>query len=290
VFAVAGVAGIGVPVQVEDRRDEFMPQTYRRATIAAALALVAGATFVPSSGAEATAQPAGTQPFIVGGSEASVADHPYAVFLSDNRGNQFCGGVLVTSRSVATAAHCALAVERGDLRVVAGRDDKRTDDGTTVGVDEVWVAPGYQEPSSGNDLAVLTLGDRVPYPAATVADTEDSELYAAGTMATVLGWGRTSAGGARSNTLRSAQVPVVSDSGCSQAYSSYDSKTMLCAGYPEGGVDACQGDSGGPLIVGATVIGIVSWGEGCAQAGKPGVYTRVSSYAEQIDDHSRAYR
>lgn len=266
-----------------------MPQTYRRATIAAALALVVGATFVPSSGAE-TAQPAGTQPFIVGGSEASVADHPYAVFLSDNGGNQFCGGVLVTSRAVATAAHCALAVQRGDLRVVAGRDDKRTNDGTTVGVDEIWVAPGYEKPSTGNDLAVLTLGASVSYPAATVADSDDRELYATGTMATVLGWGRTSAGGARSDTLRSAQVPVVSDSDCSAAYDSYDSKTMLCAGYPEGGVDACQGDSGGPLMVGDTIIGIVSWGEGCAQAGKPGVYTRVSSYADQIDDHSRSYR
>lgn len=267
-----------------------MPQKYRRATILAALALVAGATFVPSAGAAATAQPAGNQPFIVGGSEASLADHPYAVFLSDSGGTQFCGGVLVAARSVATAAHCALALQRDDLRVVAGREDKRSNEGRVVGVEEVWIAPGYEQPSSGNDLAVLTLRNRVPFPSATVADADDSELYATGTMATVLGWGRTSAGGARSNTLRSAQVPVVSDSDCAEAYSSYDSTTMLCAGYPEGGVDACQGDSGGPLMVGNTVIGIVSWGEGCAQAGKPGVYTRVSNYADEIADHSRAYR
>jgi secreted trypsin-like serine protease len=98
----------------------------------------------------------------------------------------------------------------------------------------------------------------------------------------VLGWGRTADGGARSQSLRSAQVPVVSDSSCSTSYSNYDAKSMVCAGYPDGGVDACQGDSGGPLVVGDTLIGIVSWGEGCAEAGKPGVYARVSSYADDI--------
>ncbi|SFA89056.1 Trypsin [Amycolatopsis marina] len=259
-----------------------MPLRFRRAALAGALALVAGATFVPSAGADAATPRAAAQPFIVGGEEASLADHPYAVFLADGGGNQYCGGVLVGSRSVATAAHCALAVRRTDLKVVAGREDKRSRDGWVVGVRDVWIAPGYKEPSGGNDLAVLTLRDRVPYRSAKVADAGDAGLYAAGTKATVIGWGRTSAGGARSNTVRRAQVPVVSDSDCGKAFRSYDAKTMLCAGYPEGGVDACQGDSGGPLMVGNTVIGIVSWGEGCAEAGKPGVYTRVSSYAEQI--------
>ena len=263
-----------------------MPQRYRRAPIAAAVALVAAAAFVPSAGADVATPRAGAQPNIVGGEEASLADHPYAVFLTDGGGHQYCGGVLVGSRSVATAAHCALAVRRADLRVVAGREDKRSRDGWEVSVRDVWIAPGYQEPSAGNDLAVLTLRDRVPYRPATVADADDSELYAAGTKATVIGWGRMSAGGARSNTVRSAQVPVVSDSDCGKAFRSYDATTMLCAGYPEGGVDACQGDSGGPLMVGSRVIGIVSWGEGCAEAGKPGVYTRVSTYADQIREQT----
>jgi secreted trypsin-like serine protease len=75
---------------------------------------------------------------------------------------------------------------------------------------------------------------------------------------------------------------LVTDQSCTETYANYDAKGMVCAGYPQGGTDACQGDSGGPLVVGDTLIGIVSWGDGCAKAGRPGVYTRVSTYAADI--------
>ncbi len=244
-----------------------------------AAALLAGAMFVPAASA---AQSGGTQPYIVGGGEVSIADHPYAAYLVDRRGNQFCGAVIVAPDAALTAAHCALAVRRSELGVVAGRQDKRGSGGTEAGVRRVWTAPDYEEPSSGNDIAVLSLDDQVPYRAARMAGTDDRSLYAPGTMATVLGWGRTSDGGPKADSLRGAQVPLVDDKTCAGAYGSYDPRTMVCAGYPEGGVDACQGDSGGPLMVGDTLIGIVSWGQGCAEAGKPGVYTRVSSFFEDV--------
>jgi secreted trypsin-like serine protease len=62
---------------------------------------------------------------------------------------------------------------------------------------------------------------------------------------------------------------------------------MVCAGYAEGGIDARQGDSGGPLVVGDTLIGIVSFGDGCGKAGKPGVYTRVSAYTDDIEAQAK---
>ncbi|MDQ0376681.1 serine protease [Amycolatopsis thermophila] len=250
-----------------DRRFRFA----LAAVIAAAASVPVVAAAMPSTSA---------RPDIVGGTEASVRDYPYAVFLTDKSGNQFCGGVIVSPTAVATAAHCAKAVARTDLRVVAGRQDKRTNDGKVVSVRDVWIPSSFSDPGKGDDVAVLKLSQSLPYR--TVNLPGDDSLYAEGTKATVLGWGRTADGGARSDVLRSAVVPVVSDDGCRSSYSNYDSRSMVCAGYPQGEIDACQGDSGGPLVVGDTLIGIVSWGDGCARPGKPGVYTRVITYADEI--------
>jgi secreted trypsin-like serine protease len=60
---------------------------------------------------------------------------------------------------------------------------------------------------------------------------------------------------------------------------------MVCAGVDGGGRDACQGDSGGPLVVAGRLVGLVSWGNGCALAGYPGVYTRVSAMADLVAEH-----
>lgn len=266
-----------------------MPVKFRRSLLFASGALLAvAAVAVPVVVGTAVAGPASAnQPRIVGGEKASLSEHPYAVYLTDAGGNQFCGAVIVSSTSVATAAHCAKAVAKQDIRVVAGREDKRTGDGQVLGVSKVWVAQGYSDPTKGGDVAVLTVRGQLDYRPAKLPESGDAGLYAKGTQATVLGWGRIADGGARSDYLRSADVPVVSDSECRTDYDVYDQRTMVCAGYAEGGVDACQGDSGGPLVVGDTLIGIVSFGDGCAKANRPGVYTRVSTYANDIEAQAR---
>jgi secreted trypsin-like serine protease len=91
----------------------------------------------------------------------------------------------------------------------------------------------------------------------------------------------TSEGGSQPDRLQEAQVPITTDSYCAGAYSDFDPRTMVCAGFPQGGVDTCQGDSGGPMFgrsgAGALrVVGTTSFGEGCARPGKPGVYGRVA--------------
>jgi secreted trypsin-like serine protease len=246
--------------------------------------LVAIAALLPWA---ASAEPdSGVRTSIVGGNQASLKDHPYAVYLTDSSGNQFCGAVLINSSAVATAAHCAKAMSSSEMRVVAGREDKRTSDGVVVPVSGVWVQPEFKDPSAGNDIAVLKLAKSVPYQAVRLPKANDSSLYAAGTDATVLGWGRLAADGARSDYLRSATVPIVSNQGCAQTFSNYDAESMVCAGVPAGGVDACQGDSGGPLVVNGTLVGIVSYGEGCGEPNKPGVYARVSSFVSDLKSHS----
>jgi hypothetical protein len=121
-------------------------------------------------------------------------------------------------------------------------------------------------------------------------------------MATVSGWGDTRAESSNSHgedgsyprDLRSAQIPLVGQSLCAGDYSDPFSSQpitarMLCAGSPSGGRDSCFGDSGGPMVVDRllppappadyVLAGLVSFGEGCAQAGSPGVYARIANPA-----------
>jgi secreted trypsin-like serine protease len=245
--------------------------------------IVALMAFLPGTAAAETKYSAR----IVGGDEASIADYPYAVYLTDSGGSQFCGGALIGRSAVVTAAHCAAAMSKSSIRVVAGREDEQTEAGVVARVSSVWTAPGFVEPERGDDIAVLKLDRDLPYRPAKLPNGNDTALYAAGTNATVLGWGRTTEGGARSTVLRKATVPIIDNAGCSAGYDSYNADSMLCAGLPQGGTDACQGDSGGPLVVDGTLIGVVSWGEGCAEPGKPGVYARVSTYADDLRAQSR---
>jgi hypothetical protein len=97
-------------------------------------------------------------------------------------------------------------------------------------------------------------------------------------MATTMGWGATSSGGWSSNVLLEVDVPI--DNSCGNYSNSEITNNMVCAGDNNGGEDSCQGDSGGPLIMTNDegeyeLIGIVSWGYGCAEAGYPGVYSRI---------------
>lgn len=221
---------------------------------------------------------------VVGGERVSIDEHPWVVYLTDSGGNQFCGGTLVSSNKVVTAAHCAVGRTTRNIRVVAGREDRKSEAGRVARVSGIWIHPRYVTADQGEDVAVLTLRDEVEYEPLPLAGPSDEDLYQAGAEGVVLGWGRTSEQGAVSRYLLGATVPVMADDDCSDAYVQYDETAMTCAGYPEGGVDTCQGDSGGPFVVGGKLIGITSWGEGCAREGKPGVYTNVAAYAEAIEE------
>jgi trypsin len=220
---------------------------------------------------------------IVGGTRASIADHPYAVYLTTTDGFQFCGGTLVDDNKVITAAHCTAGKDPADLMVVAGREDKESGAGTTSAVRTIWVHPQFTDVRSGADVSVLTLVERLTYEPLPLPGKDDTALYAAGQPGVILGWGRVAADGQPSRYLLAASVPLMTDPDCLKSYSAYKSAAMVCAGVPQGGVDSCQGDSGGPLVVAGRLAGITSWGEGCAAPGKPGVYTRVAMYLDVLE-------
>lgn len=147
--------------------------------------------------------------------------------------------------------------------------------GEDVPVSSATVSPKYLL-VDGNDVTILKLSQNSTKAPTKVAGAGERGLWTAGTAATIAGFGTTSEGGDAPATLQKAQVPITTDAYCGSAYSNFDPATMVCAGYPEGGVDTCQGDSGGPLFSGGRVVGATSFGEGCARPGKPGVYARVA--------------
>lgn len=229
-----------------------------------------------------------TQARIVGGTEATTAEAPWAVAVTDDRGRQFCGGALVAPVKVVTAAHCVVDEVTGtqrapqELRAIAGRTDLRTDEGVVADVQAVWVHPNFRGYTSGDDVAVLTLNAPLPQRPVPLVDPGDTEHYRPGTVGRVYGWGRTSESGWPSEGLRAVDVPITTDEACRGAYADYDPQSMFCAGYPEGGRDACTGDSGGPIVADNRLIGVVSYGTGCGRPNTPGVYTRLSRYADEL--------
>ncbi|MGX1134124.1 secreted trypsin-like serine protease [Streptomyces glaucescens] len=250
----------------------------RKAAVAVAATAAAAATAL----AGAPSAVAAPQP-IVGGTTTTTSAYPFMMQITDASQNQFCGGTLVSPTKVVTAAHCMVGESTGSVRVVGGRTYLNGTNGTVARVSRIWIHPNYTTATRGEDVAVLTLSTSMPYTTAKYVSSTDTSVYTAGTTARVLGWGTTSQSGSSSNQLRTATVPIVSNSSCSGSYGSdYVASEMVCAGYPSGGVDTCQGDSGGPLLVGGVLAGITSWGEGCAQAGYPGVYTRLTTFSSLV--------
>ena len=223
---------------------------------------------------------------VVGGRDA--APGAYAAVAEITFGSSFlCTGTLIAPRWVLTAGHCG-SVTGGavaspaawpaaliDVRIGAVTPGA----GERVPVRRVVVQPNYLL-NAGYDIALLELSSASTKTPARVVGAGGAGLWAPGTLEAIVGFGTTSEGGDAADTLQEAQVPIISDAYCADAYDDFDVTSMVCAGFPEGGVDTCQGDSGGPMFsrdaAGTLkVVGATSFGEGCARPGKPGVYARV---------------
>lgn len=228
---------------------------------------------------------------IVGGTEASVGEFPFIVSLQVNGFGHFCGGSLIKKNWVLTAAHCV-----GDPidKVVIGMHNlKDTTNVETLTVKRVIPHPQYNEGTTDYDFALLELASNSVYEPITLNTAEiDVPVSGDAFVATVAGWGVTKENSySLPDLLQKVDVPLVSQASCNASYVGHITDRMLCAGYDVGGKDSCQGDSGGPLIANSVdnhkyLIGVVSWGEGCAVAGHPGIYSKVSAAASWIAENA----
>jgi len=237
---------------------------------------------------------------IVGGEEATENQLPWQCMIQWSDGSYYgCGATIISCDPVIiiSAAHCFQGAE-------AQPNGKKVACGAwkTTGVDsneeslsivEIINHPQYVDGTEVNDISVLKVSGSFNcaqgkiWPACLPSTNKYAYVGWADTITS--GWGTTSSGGSLASTLRYVKVPPVADDTCFAAFSGQslqpDASTMVCAGPVEGGKDACQGDSGGPLVTKATgvddgysLIGIVSWGIGCAAPGLYGVYAEFSQY------------
>jgi trypsin len=294
----------------------------------AVLAAVSAALLLPAT---AAADGGDFELQVVGGYPVSAAQFPWQAAVARAGGGsafnrQFCGGSLITPSVVLTAAHCVEDTDPDCIATCATspicvENPPGSGDGTCrIDPEEVEVilgqttlstapaaselavidvafqgdsaeTPAYNPSTLENDIGYLVLQNPSAQGQIKLAAATETGLWQPGVFADISGWGTTSSGGSKSDSLRGGSVPIVTDQSCEGSYpappAEFHADSMVCAGYMEGGVDTCQGDSGGPLQSpllggGYRLIGITSWGIGCAEPNRPGVYTRLFDDALRI--------
>ncbi|KAM7348188.1 trypsin delta/gamma-like protein CG30031 [Cochliomyia hominivorax] len=246
------------------------------------------------------------EPRIVGGIPISIDSAPWQVSVrlialeeqSYGSGN-ICGGSVISQRVILTGAHCVANEQyspvtyrtASEFTLVMGSTYLTTTSYYTLQYDvlQIIINENFNINTLANDIALFLINGYIPWNWPTVMAIPLNTLpIANGTICTVSGWGSTG-NNYVSNVLMEATVPIVGLDTCETNYGNL-SAGMLCAGYMQtGGIDACQGDSGGPLVCSNFLVGIVSWGQGCAQRGYPGVYTNVSYYYNWIITNNNSF-
>ena len=236
---------------------------------------------------------------IIGGNVADPADWPYAAAITDPSGEQFCGGTVISSDAVLTAAHC-MVNEFGQpsnpntFRVVTGRPDLTDDgEGQELEADDVFVHRQYLR-KGRHDVAVVRLSDpTTATPAVLPTTQEDEDATEVGDELRVAGWGATKRrGGGSSDVLRDVATFVAKHQKCEKSFRFFRADEEICTlGERMSGDDrtsSCYGDSGGPLvadtILGARLVGAVSYGGRRCGVKHPTVYARVADNLGFITD------
>jgi len=239
---------------------------------------------------------------IVGGTATRPGEIPFQVVIEDCETDESCtlwgSGTILNANTILSAASVFRRANVTNLRVTAGEYSLSQVSPTNPTEQHRKIVsfiqhPKYRPTVLYSDIALVYLDKPLELNSFVVPVNlpPGGLTLPAGYVMTTSGWGTTSFDGPQSDVLLKVDVPIIPDETCVGVYGNIrvDPATMICAGRLEGGVDACLGDSGGPLFTNfpanGTQYGIVTWGQGCAEPGTPGVYTEVSSFIEWINEN-----
>ncbi|VTJ68982.1 Hypothetical predicted protein [Marmota monax] len=229
---------------------------------------------------------------IVGGVEAAPGEFPWQASLREDQ-EHFCGATVIGARWLVSAAHCFNEFQDPSQWVAfTGTTHLSGSEASAVRSRVVRIAkhPSYNPDTADFDVAVLELARALPLgryiqPVCLPAPTH---VFPPGRKCLISGWGYLKEDFlVKPEVLQKATVELLDQALCAGLYGPSLTDRMVCAGYLDGKVDSCQGDSGGPLVCEEPsgrffLAGIVSWGIGCAEAGRPGVYARVTRLRDWI--------
>uniref|UniRef100_A0A670YW96 Transmembrane serine protease 3 n=1 Tax=Pseudonaja textilis TaxID=8673 RepID=A0A670YW96_PSETE len=236
-------------------------------------------------------------PRIVGGNVSLPQQWPWQASLQF-QGYHLCGGSVITRRWIVTAAHCVYDLYLpGAWSVHVGLVILEESPVNPHLVDKIIYHKNYKPKTMKNDIALIKLATPLALNGLIepICLPNFGEHFPEGKMCWISGWGATEEGGDTSETMKYASVPLISNKVCNrgEVYGGTVASSMLCAGFLKGGIDTCQGDSGGPLACKDMhtwkLVGTTSFGVGCAEENKPGVYSRITSFLDWIHEQMEVY-
>ena len=227
---------------------------------------------------------------IVGGEDASPGELPWQVgLLYYGSSTPSCGATLINNKWLLSAAHCTDGQDVSNIEAIIGEFDVSTtqDNAVKIKIAKKVEHPNYNSNSMVYDFVMLELAEEVTFSAAVgpACLPQDASKTYVDAIATASGWGTLQSGGSQPDKLqRIDTLKVLANDNCGSYSAGTIQDSMVCAA--DAGKDSCQGDSGGPLVTQEgdrySLIGVVSFGRGCALADYPGVYSRVTTVLDWI--------